>query len=359
MKVENIKVNDFNIEYENTKFKDLINSNKHLLPNLNKKSVSFDIIDTNEAFANAIRRVYNDELVVKCLDINVHNLVTNDKYILTDNIKERINLISLVQNIDKETKFSLNVVNNTNDIINIYTRDINNKNKNDKKIYFNMNIQICSLKPNRFINISDIYINKDYGYNNAIYSLGSWKYKAINTDFNIASLNNNVKDFSLELINNSNMEIKEIIINIYENLYFRLKKIQTSINDYVLHGINTNSEEVNKIMNASNDLYIINNKLIKDSNILDIDGSIPEEISNIYEIHINNEYHTIGNLIAKYVFLQEPSIELINYKLIHPLTHKLIITIKHSEYKKIINNAIEQIIKDLIIFKTSIISSIK
>ena len=359
MKIQNIKVNNFNIEYENSKFKDLINNNKHLLPNLNKNSISFDLIDANEAFANSIRRVYNDELLVKCLDINVHNLVTNDKYILTDNIKERINLVSLSQNISIDTKFNLNVINNTNDIINIYTRDITNKNKNDKNVYFNTNIQICSLKPNRFINISDIYINKDYGYNNAIYSLGSWKYKAINTDFNVSSLNNNIKDFNLELINNYNIEIKDIIINIYENLYLRLKTIQSSINDYVIHGINTNSEEVNKIMNASNDLYIINNKLIKDSNILDIDGSIPEEISNIYEIHINNEYHTIGNLITKYVFLQEPNIELINYKLIHPLTHKIVITIKHSEYKKIINDAIEQIIKDLVIFKTTITNSIK
>jgi hypothetical protein len=308
MKIQNIKVNNYNIEYENSKFKELINNNKHLLPNLNKNSISFDIIDTNEAFANAIRRVYNDELLVKCLDINVHNLVTNDKYILTDNIKERINLISLSQNIPNDTKFNLNIVNNTNDIINIYTKDITNKNKNDKKSYFNNNIQICSLKPNRFINISDIYINKDYGYNNAIYSLGSWKYKAINVDFNISSLNNNVKDFHLELINNYNIDIKDIINNIYENLYLRLKKIQSSIKDYVIHGINTNSEEVNNIMNASNDLYIINNKLIKDSNILDINGSIPEEISNIYEIHINNEYHTIGNLINKYVFLQEHNI---------------------------------------------------
>lgn len=356
MKIENIIINEFDIKYENTKFKDLINDNKHLLPNLNKKSISFDIIDSNESFANAIRRVFNDELEVKCLDINTHNLVTNDKYILTDNIKERINLVSLLQNIDKDTKFNLNVVNNTNDIINIYTRDINNKNKNDKKVYFNLNIQICSLKPNRFINISDIFINKDYGYNNSIYSLGSWHYKAINTDFNISSLNNNVKNFNLELINNSNIDIKDIIINIYENLYFRLKKIQNSINEY---NINTNSDDINKITNNSNNLYIINNKLIKESNYLDVDGTIPKEIDNLYEIHINNEYHTIGNLITKYVFQQEPSIELINYKLIHPLTHKLIIIIKHSEYKKIINDSIENIIKDLVIFKSSILNYIK
>ena len=113
--------------------------------------------------------------------------------------------MSLSQNISIDTKFNLNVINNTNDIINIYTRDITNKNKNDKNVYFNTNIQICSLKPNRFINISDIYINKDYGYNNAIYSLGSWKYKAINTDFNVSSLNNNIKNGNIHGHGNGNV----------------------------------------------------------------------------------------------------------------------------------------------------------
>ena len=91
-----------------------------------------------------------------------------------------------------------------------------------------------------------------------------------------------------------------------------------------------------------------------------IDNSIiiPKEYNDIYEIYINNEYHTIANLLTKYVFQLDPNIELINYRLIHPLTHKVVITIKHSNYKKIINDAIENIISDLVIFKNNIISGI-
>jgi DNA-directed RNA polymerase subunit L len=55
--------------------------------------------------------------------------------------------------------------------------------------------------------------------------------------------------------------------------------------------------------------------------------------------------------LTKYVFLEMPTIEYINYRLHHPLTRKLIITIKHSNYKKIINDAINSIFKDLLIFK--------
>ena len=93
-------------------------------------------------------------------------------------------------------------INNTNDIIKIYTKDIINKNKQDKNVYFNNNILICSLKPNHYLYINNIKINANYGYIDNKYSLGSYNYEIINTDFNIPSLNNNIKDFRIELITN-------------------------------------------------------------------------------------------------------------------------------------------------------------
>lgn len=345
MNIQNIKINNYNITYENSKFKQIIIDNKHLLPNMNKQSISFDIINSNEAFANAIRRVFNDELPTKCLEINYHNVVTNDKFILIDNIIERINLIPILQTIDIHTTFSLNIHNDTNDIINIYTKDLINKNKNDKTQYFNLNIQICSLRPNRHLNINNIQPGINYGYNNSIYSIGSFKYYSINTDFSIPSLNNDVKDFHLELINNSNIPIKNLINLIYETLYIRLKKIQEYINDY---NIEKNADDIHKI---NDDIYIIQNNNVKDTNILNNDIKTDKNFDNLYEIHIKDECHTIGNLLTKYIYLQLPSIEYINYRLHHPLTRKLIITIKHSNYKKIINDAIDSIIKDLNTFK--------
>jgi DNA-directed RNA polymerase subunit L len=352
MNIQNISVKNLNIDYSNEKFKHIINSNKHLLPNLNKQSVSFEIINSNEAFANAIRRVFNDELPVKCLDTSYHNVSTNDKFILIDNIIERINLVSILQNIDINTTFNINVTNDTNDIINIYTKDLINKNKTDKTIYFNNNIQICSLRPNRYLNINNIKPNIDYGYNNCIYSIGSFKYKAINTDFNIASLNNDVSDYLIELINNSNISIKDLINLIHETLYFRLKKIQDYVNNY---NIEKNSDDFNKL---NDEIYILKNNNIKNTNItLEVDNNIEENIldniNNLYEIYIKNECHTVGNLLTKYIFLQLPTIEHIQYRLHHPLTRKLIISIKHSNYKKIFNDAINSILKDLDIFKSS------
>ena len=61
MNIQNVKINNNNITYENSKFTQIIENNRHLLPNMNKESISFDIINSNEAFANAIRRTFNDE----------------------------------------------------------------------------------------------------------------------------------------------------------------------------------------------------------------------------------------------------------------------------------------------------------
>lgn len=334
MDIKNIITQDYFINYKDSKFEKILNENKELFPQLFKKSISFDLINSNEAFANGIRRVFNDELLVKCLDVNIYDLKTDDKYILPDNIIERINLIPILQNINENVSFQIQVTNNTNDIIKIYTKDIINKNKNDNTIYFNKNILLCTLKPNKYLYINNIKINSEFGYNDHKYTIGSFNYEVINTDFSISCLNNTITDFRLKLITNNNIELDNLIKLIYDTLYFRLKKIQSAINNY---DINTNSTDINKLIN---DIFIIQNQ-------------------DIHEIHINNEYHTIGNLIKKYVFLLDNNIDIINYKLEHPLKHKIIINIKHPEYKKIINDSINNIINDLDIFKNKILKHIK
>lgn len=338
LKIQNINIIDYNINLNKSDkkfstFISLLEKNKYLIPDLQKFGIKFQLINSNEAFANAIRRIFNDELLVKCLNSSIFDLKTNDKYILPDTILERLNQIPILQSIPENTKFYLNITNDSNDSIKIYTDNIINTDKNDKNIYFNKNILLCTLKSNKYLIINNIKINKQYGTINNNYSVGSFSYKSINTDFNISSLNNNLKDFELELILNiakdKKKDLESLINQIYDNLYIRLKNIQNKIKNYI---IDNNSTNINKIIH---DLFIINN-------------------NDIYEIHINNEYHTIGNLLTKYIFLLDNNIELINYKLEHPLREKIIVNIKHSDYKKIINDAIENIINDLNIFKNEL-----
>ncbi len=346
MEVKNIQIIHHEYKSLNPEYMDIIQKNKNLIPDLQKATIKFELYNTNPAFANALRRVFNDELDVKILDFDLRDIISNDKFILPDNIKERINLISLDQDIDDHLIFNLNIINNTNNIINIYTRDITikgNTNKSDL-VLFNKNIQICSLRPNKFINISNIKISKNKGYVNHVYSLGSFKYECINTDFNISSLVNELKDFKLSFTLNIGKNVNKIIDMIYNNLYFRFKYIQKEIHDYE---INQNSEDLNKL---NHDIYII-----KNTKIINIKNNEESEniIDNLYEIHINKECYTVGKLISKYVYDEDNNIGLIHDKMIHPLSHKLIITIMHNDYKKIIYNAIDNILRDLLIFKSA------
>ena len=84
----------------------------------------------------------------------MHNIVTNDKFILVDNIIERIKLISIYQDIDMNTTFSLDINNNTNDTINIYTKDLINKT-------FNIVDMKCEIKSNvKFFKFSGPSLHK-------------------------------------------------------------------------------------------------------------------------------------------------------------------------------------------------------
>lgn len=335
MEVKNIKINDYSIKFNNSKYKSILENHKHLLPTFTKLGLEFQLINSNEAFANAIRIIFNDELLVKYLDVSIFNINTNDKYILPDNILERIALIPLKQNTNINKKYKINVTNNTNDIIKVYSKEIQSLDS-AKTQDFNPNILICTLKPNKYLSINNITINENYGFQNHIFSLGSFHYEIINTDFKTLSLNTNSSDFQLELINNGNIELDDLVNKIYDNLYIRLKKIQTDVNAYQLEN---HSSDISKILT---DVFIIKNA---DSN-------------DLYEIHLVHEYNNIGNLLTKYIYDLDNNIELINYKLEHPLRHKVIINIKHSQYKKLINNAIENIIKDLNIFKTMLLNHI-
>lgn len=338
MEVKNIKINDYSIKFNDSKYKNILEKNKHLLPTFTKLGLEFQLINSNEAFANAIRVIFNDELFVKYLDVSIFNINTDDKYILPDNIIERIASIPLLQNTNINKKYKLQITNNTNDIIKIYSKDLKSID-NSKVSDFNPNILICTLKPNKYLSINNIVINQDYGFNNNIFSLGSFKYEIINTDFKSLSLNTNCTDFQLELIPNGNISLNDLVNLIYDNLYIRLKKIQNDINTYQLEN---HSTDISKILT---DLFII-----KSSNSNSTD--------QLYEIHIINEYNNIGNLLTKYIYELDKNIELVNYKLEHPLRHKVVINIKHNQYKKLCHSAIENILKDLNIFKTMLLKHI-
>mgnify|MGYP000876607074 CR=1 FL=1 len=312
IKLDNIEDIEQEIKYKSTKFEKIITENKHLLPQLSHYILSFNIYKTKSSFVNAIRRCIIDELPTNNLYFNITDISTNDNFILNDLIQSRIQLISILQNINIDTKFSLNIHNKTTKNIPIYTNNIINSNNKDKTIYFNQNIKLCDLKPNRFININNIYIKTDYGLNNSSYNIGGASYEVINFDMEKnQSMSTDPSDFKFYVYNNGNIKSKDIVLKSIIILQKRLDHIVQLINNY---------DDL-----ESNDELIIN------------------KTENLTLYHIKNEYHTLGNLIIDYMFELDTSTKLLNYNNDHSLKNEITIKTDNLESSKLIINAINNI----------------
>jgi DNA-directed RNA polymerase subunit L len=67
----------------------------------------------------------------------------------------------------------------------------------------------------------------------------------------------------------------------------------------------------------------------------------------IHKLHIIGETHTIGRLIARYVFDLMPTIEFVNMRTIHPSMRECVVDIKHPEAITLIKDAINAAKKDI------------
>jgi DNA-directed RNA polymerase subunit L len=73
---------------------------------------------------------------------------------------------------------------------------------------------------------------------------------------------------------------------------------------------------------------------------------------DIFKLFISEEKHTIGQLLVKYIYQLEPSIEYVSARITHPSKEEIIIDIKHTSAKKICLSAIQNIKKDLDTFNS-------
>jgi DNA-directed RNA polymerase subunit L len=322
MKISNIVYKTDDIKYKSSQFAKLIEANINLLPSLLHKRLSFNLTESNEAFANSIRRLLTNELEIKCFHINAVDVVSDDKYLLNDIIKDRIELLPIVQDVDDKLTISKKISNKTTDIINIMSHDIIPQ--NSKKICNNM--LICQLNPGKYLNLTNITIKRNRGIDDGKFSLCSVHYDEINIDKdNILTLNHDSTDFTLSIKTNGNIEFKQMLDMLVYNIEYRLTIIK------------------NNILNYDNSIKHV---------VLDDEFYIFKEY-DITKYHINSEFHTVGNLLTKYIYLLEPHIDLVNYNIIHILKNKIILNVKHPNPNDIVTKAIDNIINDFKLFRKS------
>ena len=133
-----------------------IENPKKLLPDFPRLKLDFEVNDSYSGFANAIRRTLIEEIPVYCMDFEIQDFNTEDKFLLYDFVLKQINLIPInqdINNIDK-IKISLFKINKTNKEIKIKSGDI--EVKSNQKLINDNNIVLFKLKPGKKIYIKNI-----------------------------------------------------------------------------------------------------------------------------------------------------------------------------------------------------------
>lgn len=298
--IKNIKKYENVINIKNTKYSHL----KNLLPKNGHTVLEFEINNINCAMANAIRRTLTNELSIKFLTCSLEDIKSSDKNIIDDQIKSRLEMIPIDQNIDTNSIFNLKVENNED----TYNYILSNEIKNNKNISANCieEIPICSINSGKWLYINNICVKEEYGYNNGRVSPCRIEYEIINHNMNVSSLISNPTDYKFLLECPYVIDPNILLKNTFDNLISRLQNI-----------------DLTKI-------------------------TVEYEV---YKLHIVGETHTIGRLISRYIYELVPTIDYVNMRIIHPSKRECVIDIRHPEAKKILIQSVNNIIKDLNIIK--------
>lgn len=139
----------------------------HLMPKrLFCKRLSFTLKDTNRAVANGIRRTVMSELLVKALTFDYEDFSTTNPFLINTMILKRFRLIPIDQAVPDDAVFELHAANKTNHVAYVYTRQISIKaGAGLKGLPFNENIPLFTLEAGTSVDIKNIRVISDYGYN--------------------------------------------------------------------------------------------------------------------------------------------------------------------------------------------------
>lgn len=311
------------------------------IPISNKESVSFELVNVNSSIANCIRRFLIDELEVYSMHVDEEKVETDDPFILCDYIKKMIELIPICQDHKEEhldsLHISINIENKTDDLITIYSSDIDimdKKNKLNNDDYFITTIPIITLRSCKKLHIKDICIVKGSG------KINSGKFSLLNhilyeaLDVEPLTMSKFAKTGNSSLV--SNPTHYKIEFETYRNI--KSKTIMPRCCELILHRITT-IHDILEELKENTTIHISNTINIKTNGELTL-------------FYFKGEYWTISNLISKYCFTLHNDIEFVCSTIVHPSQEEAIVKIKHSEPIKILKDALLKIIKDFKLIKS-------
>lgn len=290
------------IDLSKTKWKHL----ESLVPKVLNKKWEININDANPPIANAIRRGFISEIPVKHMTISLNNkdIVSTDPYIVNEMIRKRLEMIPIDQSIPDDSVLSLKIENTSDNVVDITSDDLHLNGSKSNLIM--AGIQICDINAGKALILNNITIKTSYGYNNARCSIGRVEYH----------IEEKHPDES-ELLKSSAASVPT--------------KFKITI-------------DLPGIYDGVSMLKLLISTLIERIDAIDLNRS--KEAFGTFSLTIPNESHSIGYLLARYIYDLEPSIDYVAPRTIHPSIREVVVDVRHPDPKTIINTALHKIKTD-------------
>lgn len=276
-------------------------------PNFNTGAVEmvFDILNTRPSIANGLRRMINYEIDILVLNIERKYFETDDEHIIFNNIRNRIKLLRIKQ-ISNMT-FYVDVKNNTDEIIDVYSSDIKEYEKSKEEMFTPCKV-ITHLYPGKYLKIENIKVitgnsetasTKHQIDGNIMYEcLDLQKYIKVKETSVELDTNNlteeKVQESVRDIVNTirkipSSMEVQQrnFRLTIRPQRYFH----PTHIVKLAIKNIIDRLKDIHDILisNLNNDVFFLK-KII-----------LIKEKKNFYKYKLMHETNTMGNLISERV----------------------------------------------------------
>jgi DNA-directed RNA polymerase subunit L len=248
----------------------------------------------------------------------------------------------------KNGKISLSKHNETDDVIDVYSGDIQVERGKLHDLILDPNIVIIRLRPGKSLHIDNLHVitgtSKD---NAAMFSLlDNVKYKPADDDvepFNsftgqgVRSIEYDPKKFELSFTTTGNISPNDVINKCADVLHGKFERARAKISEYVKH------------------ISEFNDKTTQYS-AFGLDVNYVEDIA-IYKFI--GEYITFAYLLAHQCYRIDPNVEFCSPTIDRYDNEIAIIKLKHADSNKLLLSAIDNVLSDIQTFRESFRESFK
>lgn len=276
------------------------------MPPLNDRAPKFHqcefIVDDVAAFANALRRIIIMELPVYA---TIGEFETDDEFILVEMLSARLLDIPIDQKKAADLKTEAIIKNNTFELGYVYTTDI--PQLPATRQFF------CELRAGKYLKITNIRTKLAKGNEHAAHTVA---HSAVSIPVDISVVNNksistsNVRGYIIKFETNGTMHPTDIIKQSFQQLITRLENLR----------------EWKKHIVAASELSI----------------SAKNTGNQIYNVMINDETHTVGNII-KTIMLEQGATATYNIDTNERLAIKFVSNDPHKLFDVSIDIALERV----------------